>query len=391
MARPLNILHLHSSFSLGGKEARAVALMNAFGDAAKHTIVSGLPDELGARDAIAKGIRYEIAQDAPPLTGKPSVRRYEAIAGYMRRFDLVLTYNWGAIDGVMARRVHPKGAPPLVHHEDGFNADEARGLKIERNIYRRIALSAADALAVPSHILEGIARQTWKQPAERVHRIPNGIDTRLYARDPDPKGIPGFVRQPKEIVVGALAGLRTVKNLPMLVRAMGGIPNRFRLVIVGEGPERANIMQAAAAMGIADRLVMPGFLERPYNYIRHFDIVALSSLSEQAPISVLEGMAAGLPIASLPVGDVPMMVSEPNRPFIADAPNEVRLRDVIQALIAYPELRAQAGAANQARVRAEFDQAQMVARYKALYEQVLGRPGALGGVRDGPVPLIPLA
>jgi len=391
MARPLNILHLHSSFSLGGKEARAVALMNAFGDAAKHTIVSGLPDELGARDAIAKGIRYEIAQDAPPLTGKPSVRRYEAIAGYMRRFDLVLTYNWGAIDGVMARRVYPKGAPPLVHHEDGFNADEARGLKIERNVYRRIALSAADALAVPSHILEGIARQTWKQPAERVHRIPNGIDTRLYARDPDPKGIPGFVRQPKEIVVGALAGLRTVKNLPMLVRAMGGIPNRFRLVIVGEGPERANIMQAAAAMGIADRLVMPGFLERPYNYVRHFDIVALSSLSEQAPISVLEGMAAGLPIASLRVGDVPMMVSEPNRPFIADAPNEVRLRDVIQALIAHPELRAQAGAANQARVRAEFDQAQMVARYKALYEQVLGRPGALGGVRDGPVPLIPLA
>ncbi|WP_151692306.1 glycosyltransferase, partial [Acinetobacter sp. TUM15053] len=153
--------------------------MNAFGDAAKHTIVSGLPEELGARDAIAKGIRYAIAQDAPPLTGKPSVRRYEAIAGHMRRFDLVLTYNWGAIDGVMARRVYPKGAPPLVHHEDGFSADEARGLKIERNIYRRIALSAADAQAVPSHILEGIARQTWKQPAERVHRIPNGIDTRL--------------------------------------------------------------------------------------------------------------------------------------------------------------------------------------------------------------------
>ncbi len=66
MARPLNILHLHSSFSLGGKEARAVALMNAFGDAAKHTIVSAMPDELGARDSIAKGIRYEIAQEAPP-------------------------------------------------------------------------------------------------------------------------------------------------------------------------------------------------------------------------------------------------------------------------------------------------------------------------------------
>ncbi|MGH2266679.1 hypothetical protein ACQ1Z3_16430, partial [Enterococcus faecalis] len=72
----------------------------------------------------------------------------------MRRFDLVLTYNWGAVDGVMARRVFGKGMPPLVHHEDGFNADEATGLKVERNMYRRLALPAAAALVVPSFVLE---------------------------------------------------------------------------------------------------------------------------------------------------------------------------------------------------------------------------------------------
>ena len=131
-SRP-HILHLHSSFSLGGKEARAVRLMNAWGDRVRHTIVSGMPEELGARDAIEQGVPYEIAQDPPPLTGKPSVARYEAIARYMRRFDLVLTYNWGALDGVMAARVFPRGAPPIVHHEDGFNADEADGLKRMRN------------------------------------------------------------------------------------------------------------------------------------------------------------------------------------------------------------------------------------------------------------------
>jgi hypothetical protein len=54
MAAPVNILHLHSTFDLGGKEARAVRLMNAFGDRAKHTIVSGVPDALSARDAIAQ-------------------------------------------------------------------------------------------------------------------------------------------------------------------------------------------------------------------------------------------------------------------------------------------------------------------------------------------------
>ena len=83
MARPVNILHLHSTFSLGGKEARAVRLMNALGDRARHTIVSSMDGQYGARDAIATGIDYEIAQNPPPLTGGPSVKRYEAIAAYM--------------------------------------------------------------------------------------------------------------------------------------------------------------------------------------------------------------------------------------------------------------------------------------------------------------------
>ncbi len=378
MTRPVSILHLHSTFDLGGKEARAVRLMNAFGGRARHTIVSSMPDALGARARIDRGIAYEIAQNAPLLTGKPSVARYEAIARYMRGFDLVLTYNWGAIDGVMARRVFSKGAPPLVHHEDGFNADEAGGLKRERNIYRRLALGAAQALVVPSESLEQIALDTWKQPRARVHRILNGIATGLYAKEPEPKAIPGFVRRANEVVIGTVAGLRAVKDLPQLVRAVGGVSARFRLVIVGEGPEKAAIEQAALAMGIDDRLVMPGFLDRPYRFMRHFDLLALSSKSEQFPISVVEAMAAGLPIVAPPVGDVRAMVATENAPFITEHHGEVRLRDAIQALAAHPELRRRVGQANQAKARALYDEGTMIARYADLYAGALGRPGAFG-------------
>jgi glycosyltransferase involved in cell wall biosynthesis len=377
MPQPINILHLHSTFDLGGKEARAVRLMNAFGDRARHTIVSGMEGRYGARERIARGIRYEIAQNPPPLQGKPSVGRYDAIARYMRRFDLVLTYNWGAIDGVMARRVFGRGVPPVVHHEDGFNEDEAGGLKRERNLYRRLALSAAHGLAVPSTTLERIALETWKQPRAKVHRIVNGIATELYAKRPEPKAIPGFVRKPKEVVIGTVAGLRAVKDLPALVRAAGGLSHRFRLVIVGEGPERAAIEQAALAMGIEDELVLPGFLDRPYRFMGHFDMLALSSRSEQFPIAVVEAMAAGLPIVAPPVGDVPFMVAPENAPFITDYPGEVRLRDAMQALIADPELRRTVGNANRRKAQAEYDERQMIARYAALYESALGRPGAL--------------
>ena len=374
MSQPVHILHLHSTFALGGKEARAVRLMNAFGDRARHTIVSGMPDQLDARAAIAAGIKYEIAQNPPPLTGKPSVARFEAIARYMRRFDLVLTYNWGAIDGVMARRVFAKGMPPIVHHEDGFNADEANGLKPQRNIYRRFALGAAHALVVPSHTLEKIALKTWHQARDKVQRIPNGIAVARYAAKPDPRAIPGFKRKPGEIVVGTLAGLREVKDLPALVRAVGGMSSRARLVIVGEGPERAKIEATAELMGIADRVHLPGFLPEPHRFVGLFDIMALSSKSEQFPIAVVEGMAAGLPIVAPAIGDIPLMVVQENVAYLPLTRDEVRLRDMLQSVAsAKPEGRAWLGALNRAKAVAEYDEEAMIARYAALYGQAIGR------------------
>ncbi|WP_164255004.1 glycosyltransferase, partial [Stenotrophomonas maltophilia] len=90
------------------------------------------------------------------------------------------------------------------------------------------------------------------------------------------------------LVVGCVAGLRPVKDLPMLVRAVAGLNTRFKLVIVGEGPERQNILDAAEAMAIEDDVILTGFLREPHRYMGLFDVFALSSRSEQAPISVLE-------------------------------------------------------------------------------------------------------
>lgn len=371
----LNILHLHSSFDLGGKEARATRLMNAFGDRARHSVVSGVPGALGARAAIDPGIRVAFPEDAPPLTGSPSVGRYQALARYMRRFDLVLTYNWGAMDAVMARRLFGRGLPPLIHHEDGFNEDEAAGLKRDRNWFRRIALPAATALVVPSETLEGVAREAWKQPDYRIHRIANGIALARYAGTRDAAAIPGFTRRKGEVVVGTVAGLRAVKNLPRLVKAVSHLPANVRLVIVGEGPERGAIEAMAAERGITARVLLPGFLDRPWRYMPLFDVFALSSRSEQFPISLVEAMAAGLPVAATDVGDVRAMVAEANAPHIVDATGS--LAAALKPLVLDAALRKRLGAANRAKAQGEYDEERMIARYAALYGGAVGRSGAL--------------
>ncbi len=372
----LHILHCHSTFSLGGKEARAVRLMNAFGDAARHTVISAMPEALGARDAITRGIVVDFPTRVPSLEGKPTLSRYRALAGYMQRFDLLLTYNWGAMDAVMTRRMFPNELPPLVHHEDGFNADESETLKTKRNLFRRLGLPAAFALVVPSQRLEAIALEIWKQPPARVHRIANGIDVRAYRSKPT-LSIPGLRKKSGEIVIGTLAGLRTVKNLSRLVRAAATVPNS-RLVIVGEGPEREAILAEAERVGYADRLIMPGFLAGPHRYIGQFDIFALSSDSEQFPISLIEAMAAGLPCVATNVGDVAQIVSKENQRFIVEPGNEAGFRGALCSLATDARLRAALGVTNQAKARAQFDEDAMISSYKALYESAVGWRGALG-------------
>ncbi len=355
---------------------RSVRLMNAFGDMARHTVISAMPEALDARDAILPGIVVDFPTRAPSLEGKPALARYRALAGYMQRFDLILTYNWGSMDAVMTRRMFPTDLPPLVHHEDGFNADESETLKTKRNLFRRLGLPAAFALVVPSQRLEMIALDIWKQPSARVHRIANGIDVKAYRSKPT-LSIPGLRKTPGEVVIGTVAGLRTVKNLPRLVRAASAVPNS-RLVIVGEGPERAAIEAEAVRIGYADRLVMPGFMAGPYRYLGLFDIFALSSDSEQFPIALIEAMAAGRPCVSTNVGDIAHIVSRENQRFVVNPSDEVGFRGALVALAADKNLRAALGVTNQAKARAHFDERAMISAYRNLYEDAVVWRGALG-------------
>lgn len=373
-SRP-RLLHLHSTFDLGGKEARAVRLMNAFGDAYTHDIVSAVPAAIGAARQIAPHVDARVLQDFPALAGRLTLAKLKAIGAAITRghYDLVLTYNWGALDGVMANRLFARR--PLVHHEDGFNDDEAHRQKPARVLYRRLALPSASTLVVPSEVLERIALGPWKQPRHRVVRIPNGIDSALFAAPPPAGSIPGFERREGEVIVGTLAGLRKVKNLPRLVRAFAAatriVSVPARLIIVGEGPEREAIAAAAADAGIADRVLMPGFLGKPETCVGHFDIFALSSDSEQFPLSLVEAMAAGLPAVATDVGDVRAIVSERNRPLIAPVPDDMVFGRLLARMIGDPLLRAEIGAANRARVVAEYDEAVMVERYRDVYSQAM--------------------
>jgi glycosyltransferase involved in cell wall biosynthesis len=370
----LRFLHLHSSFNPGGKELRAAQLIGAFGPGIEHTIISGVAGALGAAAAINPAMWVVYPDDFPALTGGLSYARLRGIAQAMCGFDLVLTYNWGAMDAVMAHRLFAKrlGLPPLVHHEDGFNHDEADGLKRSRNWFRRLALPTVAALVVPSQVLERIAHQTWRQPAARVRRIANGIRLADFAKPPRADALPGLIKQPGDLWLGTMAGLRAVKNLPEMVHLAQWLPEPWKLVIVGEGPERGEIEAAVAELDMQGWVFLPGHAADPAAVMPLFDLFALTSQSEQFPISVVEAMATALAVVSTDVGDVAAMVSDENRPLIAGARTPHFMIEPLLALTGDQALRASIGAANRAKAQAEYGEDAMIAAYRNVYAGAMG-------------------
>ena len=92
-----------------------------------------------------------IQPDFPSLKGRPTPGRLQKLAKAMKGFDLVCTYNWGAMDAVMAHTLFKDlhNLPPLIHHEDGFDESELKKLKTGRTWYRRIALGKASGAGRP--------------------------------------------------------------------------------------------------------------------------------------------------------------------------------------------------------------------------------------------------
>lgn len=371
----LRVLHLHSSFQPGGKELRAAQLMNAFGAGIAHTVVSAEPGQLDAASAIARSVAVDYPADFPALKGRPNPPRLLALARAMAGFDLILTYNWGAMDAVMAHSLFGGylKLSPLVHHEDGFNQDEAERLKPARNWFRRIALGKSAGLVVPSHRLEEIALAQWLVPRGKVFRIANGIPVLAYAKRSKRDALPRIIKQPGEKWLGTLAGLRPVKNLPRMVRAFAALPEEWQLVIVGEGPERDAIRDEANRLELGHRVHLPGFVAEPAKAIGLFDLFALSSDSEQMPISVIEAMAGGLAVVAPRVGDIAQMVAEPNQAYLCAPGDEAALAAALSSLAAEADHRHTIGEANRRKALAQFDEARMIAAYRQVYAGALGR------------------
>jgi L-malate glycosyltransferase len=363
-----HILHVFPTFSGGGAQSRVVSIIKSLESQGrlrlKHTIVA-----LDGNHEAGKALQNDTNVKYVDGIARGSLGQVFALASLYRsvRPNLIITYNWGAMDAVIAAKL--TRICPVVHTEDGFGVDEAETLKTRRILMRRVLLNTILLTVVPSRSLESIALNRYRLQRKKVRLIVNGVDTGRF--------FPGrnqYLRRqlniPDEsVVIGSVGQLRPEKNLMMLFRAFEPLATRnTKLLILGDGLCRRDLETMATDRGLMDSVVFTGAVPDPAPYYRAMDVFAMSSVTEQMPMALLEAMATGLPAVCTGVGDIPTMLEE-NPAEVVRGGKEEGYVAALRTMTERPDLRAELGRRNRSRCTAKYSLEQMIAEYSRIYDR----------------------
>ena len=363
--RPRTLLHVFPSFAVGGAQMRLVQLANQFGLQYRHRIIA-MDGITGAFGLLAPGLDAEVV-----TVENHRGKAWQNVMHFLKHLrqlkpDLLVTSNWGTIEWAVANRY---ARIPHVHMEDGFGPGEAQR-QFARRVWARRILLRKSITVVPSDSLYSIARNSWRLPESRILQVTNGVDCARFRSPPDFGLLDKFNIARDRTLIGAVTPLRAEKNLARLIDAFAQLrrERNAQLVIVGEGPLRNALQTKVLNYGLGADVIFTGFCPTPEKLLPAFSVFALSSDTEQMPLSVLEAMAAGRPVAATRVGDIWHMLSEQNRPFIVEK-SAALLSAAIMRLLDDPIQASIIGAANARRAADLFDQHRMFAAYRALFDQ----------------------
>jgi glycosyltransferase involved in cell wall biosynthesis len=371
--RGLHFLHVFPNFAPGGMELRVARIINGFRADVRHTILA-LFGNYEAKSAINGNVDVRLLE---PPTRNGYWSYVWTLQNLLRseQPDLLLTYNWGAIDAILGACGRPR--QPLVHHECGFGAEEAEKLNMARVFARRVLLRRAFAVAVTSKTLHDIALAKFKVPRKKLHWIRTGIDLQRFRPSMPRDWRRDIGVREDEVLFGFVGGLRPEKNLPLLIRAFSQAQvANSRLVLMGDGAERQRLEAIAAASGVRDRVIFAGRVPDPAVCLPALDVFVLSSCTEQTSNALLEAMACGLPAVSTDVGDSAELLGGSGSPVIVPTGDVTAYAIALKTLAGSQALRQCLGLANRQRCLSRYQLDQMVTEYEELYMSACGEPAS---------------
>lgn len=374
------VVHVVYRLAVGGLENGLVNLVNRMPRTAwRHAIIAlGDIDPGFARRIERRDVELVALGKAPGHAFSLYPRVWRMFRAW--RPAIVHTRNLAALE--IAPVAWAAGVAARVHGEHGRDLADPDGRNLRRQRIRRIYRPFVTRYIALSPDLETYLHDAIGVSRGRVEQIYNGVDIRQFgaplARAPIagcPFDAPGLR------LVGAVGRLDPVKDHANLARAFAvaiardpHLRETLRLVIVGDGPERARIERLLGEGGVRELAWLAGERDDVPAILRGLDVFVLPSLGEGVSNTVLEAMASGLPVVATRVGANAELIEDGATGRLAPAADPVALAEALAIYAADPELAKAHGRAGRARAELRFSLERMVEQYHRLYLALVEPP-----------------
>ena len=372
--RPL-VAHVVFRFDTGGLENGVVNLINHM-PAYRHMVIA-LTEVTDFRKRLRDPAVECIGLGKGPGHG---AKLYPKLWRLLRdkRPAIVHTRNLAALE--MQPAAWAARVPVRIHGEHGRDTDDLDGSSRRHQRVRRLYAPFVQHWVALSQDLGRYLSGPIGLRSDRITQIYNGVDADRFHPAPGSQPVPitGCPFNPSEHwLIGTVGRMAAVKDQTMLakafVRALAIDPAfglRARLVMVGDGPLRAQSQAILDAAGATALAWLPGERGDVADVMRGLNAFVLPSLAEGISNTILEAMASGLPVVATAVGGNPELVSEGRTGTLVPAGNVHALADALVDVCASPQRSARWGTTAREEVLSRCDLPAMVAAYRCLYQRL---------------------
>lgn len=376
--RPL-IAHVMFRFDTGGLENGIVNLINHLPeDRFRHAVVA-LTEVTDFRQRIRRPDVEFVSLHKPAGQGIWQYRKWHRLFRQMRP-DIVHTRNLAALECQLP--AWTARVPVRIHGEHGRDVGDLDGSnRTNQRVRRFYKPFVHHYLALSRDLAEYLTLRVGVAP-ERITQVYNGVDTEAFQPSAaGPQRIDGCPFDPaRHWIVGTVGRMQAVKDQVMLARAFvhalelaPTLRGRLRLVMIGDGPLRAQVETVLYAAGMTELAWLPGERSDIAAIMRGMHAFALPSLAEGISNTILEAMASALPVIATDVGGNADLVLRGRTGEIIAAADPLAMAHRILTLAQEPERARAMGAAGRQRVEASFSLQAMVNNYQYVYDMQLQR------------------
>lgn len=355
------------TMSIGGMEVLVLGLSRELIARGHHAEIL-CTEYIGGLEARVRAVG--VPCEVVPAAGLSTIINPSELAARMKRGRFDVIHSHSGVTAKAARAARMAGIAGTVNTLHGF----AHGWGAVDHVLHGLGCYQTDVVVGCSEDTADYLRRLLPGASNRVHLVRNGLDVVSFMESSGGPSLREELQLPAGAhLLGSVGRLDPIKNQQLMIEAIGLLDESWHLVIVGDGPSRADLEARIASAGLSSRVHLVGARTVNIDTYRGLDTFVMSSTSEAMPMAILEAFTARIPVVSSAVGGIPSLLHNGRTGLMFPSGDAAGLAEAVRSVM-------RDRAATEQRVRDAHEQlmsthtlAAMTSEYERLYAKAMAR------------------